>query len=51
MFDQIAANKRRTWLLLLGFGLLIALVTAAVSFLFRLGTLGFAIAVVFAVAT
>ena len=51
MFDQIAANKRRTWLLLLGFGLLIALVTAAVAFLFRLGTIGFAIAVVFAVAT
>ena len=51
MFDQIAANKRRTWLLLLGFGLLIALVTAAVAFLFRLGTIGFAIAIVFAVAT
>ncbi|MFM7271104.1 MAG: M48 family metalloprotease [Actinomycetes bacterium] len=51
MFDQISANKRRTWLLLVGFGLLIALVTAAVSFLFRLGTIGFAFAVVFAVAT
>ena len=51
MFEQITSNKRRTWLLLGGFGLLIALVTAAVSFLLGLGTWGFAVAIVFAIAT
>ncbi|MEY3361292.1 MAG: hypothetical protein RL531_1011 [Actinomycetota bacterium] len=51
MFEQISANKRRTWFLLVGFGALIAAVTAAVTFLFGLGTWGFAIAVVFAIAT
>ena len=51
MFEQIASNKRRTWLLLGGFGVLIALVAAAVAFLVGFGVWGFGVAVLFAIAT
>lgn len=49
MFDQIARNKRRTFVLLAGFVLLIAAVAIALGFLFRAGAAIVPIAVVLAV--
>ncbi|MDU7551153.1 MAG: zinc metalloprotease HtpX, partial [Streptococcus mitis] len=40
LFDQIASNKRRTWILLLVFFLLLALVGYAVGYLFMRSGLG-----------
>ena len=40
LFDQIASNKRRTWILLLAFFLLLALVGYAVGYLFMRSGLG-----------
>jgi heat shock protein HtpX len=51
VYEQIAANKRRSVLLILFFTLLVAGVVLAIQFLFRLGVVGFAIAAVVAVAS
>ncbi|CIW18326.1 heat shock protein HtpX [Streptococcus pneumoniae] len=40
LFDQIASNKRKTWILLLVFFLLLALVGYAVGYLFIRSGLG-----------
>ena len=40
LYDQIASNKRRTWILLLVFFLLLALVGYAVGYLFMRSGLG-----------
>jgi len=40
LFDQIASNKRKTWILLLVFFLLLALVGYAVGYLFMRSGLG-----------
>lgn len=50
MYEQIARNKRVTFLLIFGFGVLIALVTAAVAYLFNAGAYAVPIAVVVAIA-
>ncbi|EOB20217.1 heat shock protein HtpX [Streptococcus pneumoniae 801] len=47
LFDQIASNKRKTWILLLVFFLLLALVGYAVGYLFiRSGLGGLVIALI-----
>ena len=47
LFDQIASNKRKTWILLLVFFLLLALVGYAVGYLFmRSGFGGLVIALI-----
>ena len=51
MYDQVAANKRRSWLLVGGFGLLVALVIAIVALLLGGGWIGVVVAVVIAAAT
>ena len=48
LYDQIASNKRRTWILLLVFFLLLALVGYAVGYLFmRSGFGGLVIALIY----
>ena len=51
MYDQVAANKHRSWLLVGGFGLLVALVVAIVALLLGGGWIGVVVAVVIAAAT
>jgi heat shock protein HtpX len=50
VYEQIASNKRRSALLIIGFGLLVALVVVAINFLIGGGLVGFAIAAVIAIA-
>jgi len=50
MYEQIARNKRVTFLLIFGFAVLIALVTAAVAVLFDAGAYAVPIAVIVAIA-
>ena len=50
MYEQIAANKRRTFLMLLGFVVIITLVAAAIVLLFGGGIVGVVIAFVIAIA-
>ena len=40
LFDQIASNKRRTWVLLIAFFALLAIIGAAVGYLWLDSTLG-----------
>ena len=51
MYDQISSNKRRSFLLIAGFVLLVALVGVAVNQLIGYGPIGIVIAVLFAGAT
>jgi heat shock protein HtpX len=48
MFDQVTANKRRSWLLIAGFVLFVALVAAAFAYLVGGGPIGIVIALVVA---
>jgi heat shock protein HtpX len=48
MFDQVTANKRRSWLLIGGFALLVALVAAAFAYLIGGGPVGIVIALLVA---
>ncbi|MBJ7513605.1 MAG: zinc metalloprotease HtpX, partial [Acidimicrobiia bacterium] len=50
MYDEITSNKRRTWLILAGFGLLMALLLAAFNVLLGIGAIGFVIAIAIAMA-
>jgi heat shock protein HtpX len=50
VYEEIARNKRRTILLLAAFALLIAIVVVAFNFLLGFGVVGFAIAIVVAIA-
>jgi heat shock protein HtpX len=50
VYEQIASNKRRSALLIIGFGLLVGLVVFAINYLFGGGLIGFAIAAVVAIA-
>jgi heat shock protein HtpX len=49
VYEQIASNKRRSALLIIGFALLVALVVVAVNFLIGGGVVGFIIAAVIAI--
>ena len=40
LFDQIASNKRRTWILLIAFFILLALIGAVVGYLWLGSSLG-----------
>jgi heat shock protein HtpX len=51
VYEQIASNKRRSALLILGFVVLVAAVVVAINFLIGGGPIGFAIAAVIAIAT
>ena len=52
MYEQIAANRRRTWLMVIGFTIFVGLVLAVVVYLFGgTGPWGIAIAAVIAIAT
>ncbi len=48
MYDQVAANKRRSWLLIAGFVLFVALVAAVFAYLIGGGPVGIVIALVVA---
>jgi heat shock protein HtpX len=48
MYDQVTSNKRRSWLLVAGFVLFVALVAVAFAYLVGGGPLGFVIALVIA---
>jgi heat shock protein HtpX len=50
VYEEIAANKRRTWLIIAAFALLVAAVVVAIQYLFGMGPIGFVIAVVVAIA-
>jgi heat shock protein HtpX len=50
MYDQVTSNKRRSWLLVAGFVLFVALVAVAFAYLVSGGPVGIVIAVVVAVA-
>jgi heat shock protein HtpX len=50
VYEQIASNKRRSALLIIGFGLLVALVVFAINYLIGGGLIGFAIAAIIAIA-
>ena len=50
MYEQIASNKRRSALLIIGFGLLVGLVVFAINYLIGGGLIGFAIAAIIAIA-
>ena len=51
MYDQVTSNKRRSWLLIAGFVILVAAVATAFSYLISGGPVGIVIAVVIAVGT
>jgi heat shock protein HtpX len=46
MYDQVTSNKRRSWLLIAGFVLFVALVAGAFAFLLQAGPIGIVIALV-----
>jgi heat shock protein HtpX len=48
MYDQVASNKRRSWLLIVGFALFVGLVAAAFAYLIGGGPVGIVIALVVA---
>jgi heat shock protein HtpX len=50
VYEQIASNKRRSALLIIGFGLLVGLVVFAINYLIGGGLIGFAIAAIIAIA-
>lgn len=49
MYEQIASNKRRTWLMIAVFVLLVAGVVSVINYLVGLGTVGFVVAAVIAI--
>jgi heat shock protein HtpX len=51
MYDQVATNKRRSWLLVVGFALFVGLVCVAFAYLIGGGPIGIAFALLFAIAT
>jgi len=51
VYDQVASNKRRSWLLIAGFVILVAAVAVAFAYLISGGPAGIVIAVVIAVGT
>ncbi len=51
MFDQVTSNKRRSWLLVAGFVVFVALVASAFAYLFGGGPIGIAVALAIAAAT
>jgi heat shock protein HtpX len=51
VYEQIAANKRRSWLIIAVFVLLVAGVVLAINFLLGYGPIGFVIAAVIAIAS
>ncbi len=51
MYDQVTSNKRRSWVLVAGFVILVAAVATAFSYLIGGGPVGDVIAVVSAAAT
>lgn len=48
MYDQVTSNKRRSWLLVAGFVLFVALVAVAFAYLIGGGPIGFVVALVIA---
>src|SRR5690606_30466588 len=50
VYDQVTANKRRSWLLVAGFALFVVAVAVAFSYLIQAGPAGVAIALVVAIA-
>jgi heat shock protein HtpX len=50
MYDQVASNKHRTWLLVAGFALFVGVVCVAFAYLIGGGPVGIAIALVIAIA-
>ncbi|MGH9283323.1 MAG: zinc metalloprotease HtpX, partial [Acidimicrobiales bacterium] len=51
MFDQVTSNKRRSWLLVAGFVVFVALVASAFAYLFGGGPIGIGVALAVAAAT
>jgi heat shock protein HtpX len=51
MYDQVTANKRRSWLLIAGFVLFVALVAVVFAYLIGGGPIGIVIALIIAAAT
>jgi heat shock protein HtpX len=51
VFDQVTSNKRRSWLLVAGFVVFVALVASAFAYLVGGGPIGFAVALAVAAAT
>ncbi|HKE74118.1 MAG TPA: M48 family metalloprotease [Acidimicrobiales bacterium] len=51
MYDQVASNKRRSWLLVVGFALFVGVVAVAFAYLIGGGPFGIAIALIVAIAT
>jgi heat shock protein HtpX len=51
VYEEIAANKRRSWLIIAVFVLLVAGIVIAIQYLFGMGPIGFAIAAVVAIGT
>jgi heat shock protein HtpX len=51
MYDQVTSNKRRSWLLVVGFALFVGLVCVAFAYLIGGGPVGIAFALIFAIAT
>ena len=50
MYEQVARNKRRTFLLLAGFVVFIAVVAIAFNYLIGFGPIGIALAIVISIA-
>jgi heat shock protein HtpX len=48
MYDQVTSNKRRSWLIIIGFAAFVALVAVAFAYLIGGGPIGFVIALVIA---
>ena len=48
MYDQVTSNKRRSWLIIAGFALFVALVALAFAYLVGGGPIGFVVALVIA---
>ena len=51
MYDQVTANKRRSWLLIAGFVVFVAVIAVAFAYLIGGGPVGIAVALVLAAAT
>jgi heat shock protein HtpX len=48
MYDQVTSNKRRSWLIIVGFAVFVALVAVAFAYLIGGGPIGFVVALVIA---
>lgn len=48
MYDQVASNKRRSWVLLVAFVLVVVVVASAINYMFGFGPVGIILAFVFA---